>query len=227
MARGICLALSTVSTFAVILCIMMKVMTGGDGGADHPIAGGGNAGEGGGDGGSADQDFTTRTNSQIALFNIHVGSFDTRITLAMGLGGAALAVGILLCACNSAVCIRQGWTVRPKRAARLLRQQDLEASVESRLLDHHHRLQLITDPRPYQPPARCIPQGMQRAEVLDQLVEAGVLSPAMAGNQGELRTTMIQGGGRVQWHSMPADPVHHAVDIPEVNRFAAAGIRPT
>ena len=37
-ARGLCLALSTMSTFAVIFCIMTKVMTSGDGGADHPIA---------------------------------------------------------------------------------------------------------------------------------------------------------------------------------------------
>ena len=166
-ARGICLALSTMSTFAVIICIMTKVMTSGDGGADHPIAGGGDAGEGGGDGGSANQDFDTKTNSQIALFNIHIGEIDTRITLAMGLAGTALAVGILLCACNSSVCVRQGWSVWPKRAARLLRQQDLEASVQSQLLDHHHRLQLITNPRPYQSPARFISQGMQRAEVMD------------------------------------------------------------
>ena len=99
--------------------------------------------------------------------------------------------------------------------------------MQSRLLDHHHRLQLITNPRPYQPSAIFIPQGMQRAEVMDQLVEAGVLSPAMADHQGELMTTMDPDGGRVQWHRMPAAPVHHAVDIPGVNRFAAAGIRPT
>ena len=68
-ARGLCLALSTMSTFAVIICIMTKVMTSGDRGADHPIAGGGDAGEGGGDGGSANQDFDTKTNSQKALFN--------------------------------------------------------------------------------------------------------------------------------------------------------------
>ena len=70
---------------------------------------------------------------------------------------------------------------------------------------------------------------MQREaeEVLAQLVEAGVISPALASNQSEIRTTMNPGGGRVQWHGMPAAPVHHAVDIPEINRFAAAGIRPT
>ena len=107
-----------------------------------------------------------QTASLELFFNIHIGAIDTRVTLAMGVAGTALAVGILLCACNSAVCVRQGWSVRPKRAARLLRQQDLEASVQSQLLDHHNRLtglQSVYNHRPYQPPARFIPQGMQRA----------------------------------------------------------------
>ena len=229
-ARVICLALSTVSALAVILCVIVRAVTGGDGEVDHPIARGGNAGEGGGDGGDADQHFTSRTNDQIALFNVHVGSFDTRISLAMGVGGAALAVGILLLCCNSAVCIRHGWTVRPQRAARRLRQQGVEQTVESRLLDHHQQLQLISDHRHYQQPARRVFQVMQRdaEEVLAQLLEAGVISPALTSNQSDNRPALNSGVGRgQQWQGMPAAPIHHAVDIPELNRFAAAGIRPT
>ena len=61
--------------------------------------------------------------------------------MAAAVAGSALANMVLVGGCNTACCVRQGWTERPRRAARVLRQRDLEQTVDARLMDHETRIQ--------------------------------------------------------------------------------------